>query len=426
MKVKVYPSRLSGSVLIPGSKSHTIRAVTIASLTDGESVIRRPLISLDALSARETYRAFGAVITEESDAWRVLGFGDTPRVPENCVDVGNSGTTMNMALGTASLLREGIAVLTGDAQVRRRPNAPLADALNALGAQVVSTRGTGTPPFVVQGRIRGGFATLEARNSQYVSSLLIHASMAERDTELRVPVLFEKPYVQMTLDWLRKQGIHVEHDDALKYFRVPGGQRYIPFDRAIPGDFSTATFFLAAGALPGNRVTCLGLDMDDTQGDKAVVDYLRAMGARVSVEKHALTLDGDTLEGGEFDLNATPDALPMMAALACHAKGETRLVNVAQARLKETDRIRVMREELSRLGAHVTEREDGLVIRESSLESGTVFSHGDHRVAMALAIAATAAHGPVTIEGMEAAAVTYPEFMTHLAGVGGRVEILDP
>jgi len=425
MKATVHPSRLSGAVLIPGSKSHTIRAVTIASLAQGKSIIRRPLISLDALSARECYRAFGAVISEVSETWEVQGFGGIPRVPDNCVDVGNSGTTMNTALGTAALLREGIAVLTGDEQVRRRPNGPLADALNALGAEVVSTRGTGTPPFVVRGCIRGGTATVEAKNSQYVSSLLIHAPLADEDTELRVPVLFEKPYVRMTLNWLEKQGIRVQHDESLSSFQIPGGQQYQPFDRAIPGDFSTATFFLAAGALPGNRVTCIGLDMADTQGDKAVVEYLRAMGAGITVQNDSITVESKQLEGGEFDLNATPDALPMMAALACFARGETRLVNVDQARLKETDRIRVMREELSRLGAHITEQEDGLIIRESRLRGGRVLSHGDHRVAMALAIAATAAEGPVTVDGMDATAVTYPEFVHHLASIGGRVETVE-
>ncbi|HOQ90297.1 MAG TPA: 3-phosphoshikimate 1-carboxyvinyltransferase, partial [Candidatus Hydrogenedentes bacterium] len=261
---------------------------------------------------------------------------------------------------------------------------------------------------------------------QYVSSLLIHAPLADQPTTLHVPVLFEKPYVAMTLDWLRRQGIQLEHDDALEHFRIPGGQRYQPVNRAIPGDFSTATFFLAAGALPGNRMRCLGLNMNDTQGDKAVVDYLRAMGADITVESDAIITGGVRLEGHEFDLNATPDALPMMAALACHASGETRLVNVAQARLKETDRIQVMREELSRLGADISEREDGLIIRESALRGGTVFSHGDHRVAMALAVAATAAEGPVTIDGMEAVSVTYPEFIDHLTAAGGQVEILEP
>ncbi|HPU96353.1 MAG TPA: 3-phosphoshikimate 1-carboxyvinyltransferase [Candidatus Hydrogenedentes bacterium] len=426
MKVKIYPSRLSGTVRIPGSKSHTIRAVTIASLADGNSEIHHPLVSLDALSARETYRAFGAEIDADDSCWRIRGFGGIPRVPDNCIDVGNSGTTMNMALGTASLLRQGMAVLTGDEQVRRRPNGPLAEALNALGAEVVSTRGTGTPPFAVRGRLRGGHTTIEVKNSQYVSSLLIHAPLADQPTTLHVPVLFEKPYVAMTLDWLRRQGIQLEHDDALEHFRIPGGQRYQPVNRAIPGDFSTATFFLAAGALPGNRMRCLGLNMNDTQGDKAVVDYLRAMGADITVESDAVITGGVRLEGHEFDLNATPDALPMMAALACHASGETRLVNVAQARLKETDRIQVMREELSRLGADISEREDGLIIRESALRGGTVFSHGDHRVAMALAVAATAAEGPVTIDGMEAVSVTYPEFIDHLTAAGGQVEILEP
>jgi 3-phosphoshikimate 1-carboxyvinyltransferase len=415
-------SVLRGTVEVPGSKSHTIRAVAIASLAGGESCIRAPLDSEDGRAAVAAYRALGAEIHAQPDVWRVAGVAGDPRTPQDVIDVANSGTTMNVALGSCALLRAGTAVLTGDGQVRRRPSGPLSASLNDLGATVHSTRDNGCPPFVARGRLRGGETVLEAVSSQYLTSLLINAPLGDGDSHIRVPVLHEQPYAEMTLDWVRRQGVTV-HNDGLREFHVPGAQRYAPFDRRIPGDFSSATFFLAAGALGGNHVACRGLDVNDTQGDRAVVDYLRALGAGVAVEADSIRVQAGNLLGAEIDLNATPDALPMMAVLACFAKGRTRLVNVPQARIKETDRLAAMRQELERLGAKVEELEDGLVIEPSALHGGDVDGHGDHRIIMALAIAATAIAGPTRIHGCEAIAVTFPTFVETLTALGGHVRI---
>ncbi len=419
MKLVVGKSDLRGAVDIPGSKSHTIRAAVIATLATGESRIEQPLESADGRSALEACRALGAPIVEESGVWRVTGLAGAPQVPDNIVDVQNSGTTMRLVMGAASLLKDGVAVLTGDEQVRRRPCGPLAQALTALGARVVSTRGNGCPPVVVEGRLRGGETSIEAVTSQYVSSLLISTPLASGDTVLHVPLLNEKPYVGITLDWVRRQGVRIEHDEDYTEFRIPGGQSYQPVRGRIPGDFSSATFFLAGGALSGNAVMCRGLDMTDTQGDKAVVDYLVQMGADVSVEPDGVRVSAKGLRGCEIDMNATPDALPMMAVLACFAEGETRLVNVPQARLKETDRIAVMRAELSKLGAEIRELPDGLVIGGRPLHAGEVEGHGDHRVVMALAIGAGQVAGETVIHGSEAMAVTYPGFTEALIALGG-------
>lgn len=423
MNLHVAATPLRGSVDIPGSKSHTIRAVAIAALAGGASEIRSPLESADARAAFTAYRAFGAAIAEEPNCWRVRGTGGRPALPDNVIDTGNSGTTMNIALGTAALVRGGLVVLTGDEQVRRRPCGPLAQSLNDLGASVRATRGNPCPPYVVEGPLKGGTTTITAMTSQYVTSLLLNCVLAEADTRIIVPLMHEKPYVTMTLDWLARQGVQVSYSDDYSEFIVPGGQHYAPVNRRIPGDFSSATFFLAAGALPGNDVLCQGLDMADTQGDKAVVDYLKAMGASVTVEGEGIRVRSAGLKGCEIDLNATPDALPMMAALACFAEGTTRLVNVPQARLKETDRITVMRLELEKLGAKVEELEDGLVIHRSTLKAAPVEGHGDHRIVMSLAIAATQIPGATTIHGAEAMNITFPEFVHAVQGLGGNAEL---
>jgi 3-phosphoshikimate 1-carboxyvinyltransferase len=226
----------------------------------------------------------------------------------------------------------------------------------------------------------------------------------------------------MTLDWIRRQGITVEQE-RLEEFRVPGGQRYKPVARRIPADFSSATFFFGAGALGDNEVMLRGLEMNDAQGDRAVGDYVRQMGARVEPGPEGIRVAARGLSGCELDLNATPDALPMMAVLGCFAKGVTRLVNVPQARLKETDRIAVMCTELERLGARVQELSDGLIVEESTLRGAKVDGHGDHRVIMALVIAGCHIPGATVVRGADAMAVTYPGFMDALRSLGGKVAV---
>lgn len=423
MRLEIEGGPLRGALHIPGSKSHTIRAVAIAAMAKGESVIERPLESADGLAAVHAYRALGAEITCEQDCWRVQGLGGQWKAPDRVIDVGNSGTTMLLALGGAALIREGIAVIEGDEQVNRRPCGQLEQALNALGARVESTRNNGCPPYVVRGTLRGGRATVEGITSQYVSALLINCPLAEGDTHLDVPLLNERPYVGMTLQWLKQQGVTVSHAEDYSTFDIPGRQAYQPVHGAIPGDFSSATFFLAAGALGGNDVLCRGLDLNDTQGDKAVVEYLRAMGAKIDVSDEGIRVSGQGLTGCEIDLNATPDALPMMSVVACFAKGTTKLVNVEQARVKETDRIAVMRQELTKMGAKITERPDGLVIEESPLHAATVEGHGDHRVVMSLAIAGSMLQGTTTINGYEAVNITYPGFAEAVQGLGGNAVV---
>jgi 3-phosphoshikimate 1-carboxyvinyltransferase len=419
-------SKLSGAVTIPGSKSHTIRAVAIAALAEGESAIRAPLDSNDTRAAVDAYRALGAEIEVTPEAWQVRGTGGEVRAPENVIDVRNSGVTLRTALGACALLREGMAVLTGDGQIRRRPAGPLAQSLNDLGATVRSTRGTGSAPFVVEGRLHGGKTVIEGTTSQYVTGLLIGIPLGDGDSTVEVVKLNEAPYVEMTLDWLRRQGIAFEHE-GLTRFRVPGGQRYLPVDRAIPADWSSATFFLGAGAIDGNDVTLRGLDVSDTQGDKAIMDYLRRLRANVVTKGDDIRVRGGDIVGFNeaFDLNATPDALPMLAVLGCMAWEGLQIVNVPQARIKETDRIAVMAQELRKMGAEIEELPDGMVVSESELHAAEVEGHGDHRVVMALAVAGCSLPGTTVVHGAEAAAVTFPEFVDCMKALGADIAVVD-
>jgi len=416
-------SRLQGTVAIPGSKSHTIRAVAIASLASGDSTIEGALDSSDTHSAAEAYSTLGATIQSQGTTWRISGTDGNLTAPPDPIDVGNSGTPIRIAMGSCALISEGNVILTGDEQIQRRPAKPLAQSLNDLGAKVEDMNGTGCPPFRVQGRIRGGETSIEAITSQYLSSLLMCTPLADNDTLIRVPLLNEAPYVGITLDWLDRQGIKLDYASDYSEFRIPGGQSYAPVNRRIPADFSSATFFLAAGACLDNAVTCEGLDFSDTQGDKAVVEYLKAMGARVTMNDQTISVQADALRGCELDMNATPDALPMMAVLGCLAQGETRLVKVPQARMKETDRIAVMHQELTKMGADIEELPDGLIIRQSNLKGTEVQGHGDHRVIMSLAVAGTFIEGTTTVKGADAMSITYPDFAAHIQSIGGNVKM---
>ena len=419
MKYIVRPSGLGGAVDIPGSKSHTIRALVFGLLGDGGSVIERPLVSSDTRSCLDMVRSFGARIDESDGAWRVEGTCGRPAVPENVIDVGNSGTSLYIGLGIASLV-DGTTVFTGDSQIRSRPAGGLINSINQLGGTAFSTRGNDLPPVVVRGKIPGGATEISAVTSQYLTSLLIAAPLAERDTRITVPLLNEKPYVTMTLGWLDRLGIRYANHNY-ETFDIPGRQRYPAFKERIAADFSSATFFLTAAAVTGSTVTLRGLDRSDTQGDREVVTILKEMGAAIEIGTHEITVRGGALRGGTFDLNAMPDALPALSVAACFAEGETRLVNVPQARLKETDRIAVMRAELEKMGADIRELPDGLVIRKSALRGGAVTGHHDHRVVMALAVAGLAAGGETVIGTAEAVSVTFPDFRALMLSIGADI-----
>lgn len=417
-------SRLQGVVSIPASKSHTIRAVAIASLAKGESVIRNPLWSGDTEAAVLCYRAFGARIdTTDDKAWKVTGLGGRITPPAETIDVLNSGTTLRIAMGSAALAEPGeTTTLTGDEQIQSRPIAPLMQSLEDLGARCVSVKNNGKAPVRVSGQLRGGRTSIAAFTSQYLSSLLLCTPLAQADTDIEVTLLNEPGYVQMTLDWLDKQGIQYECD-GLRRFHLRGGQSYKAYDLPVPADFSSATFFLCAAALFGDGVTLKGLDFSDSQPDKAVVDYLRAMDAEITTGPAGITVKASSLKGVTIDMNATPDALPAMAVTAAFAEGTTRLVNAPQARSKETDRIKCMAEELTKMGAKVEELPDGLVVHHSRLKAAHLDGRGDHRIVMALSLAAMGLDEPCTIGTAEAIKVTFPEFVGLMNALGGNMEI---
>lgn len=408
--ITISPSRPRGIVEVPASKSQTIRALLIAAFARGVSVIRHPLISSDTLSAVRAVEAMGAAVTfSDDDSIATVDSSGMQPDATITIDAGNSGTTTYLLLPMAASL--GVPVtITGDEQLRKRPVGPLKEALKELGAEISDSNGY--PPITVKGPLKGGNTSIECRTSQYLSGLLLASPLAEGETVIDCPLLYEKPYVSLTLGWLDKQGIDYNITDDYMHSHVSGRQHYKPFDEYINGDYSSASFFFAMAAMAGTEITVKGLDRNDPQGDRKILTILEKMGCSITWHGNEVTVKGSgKLKGGEFDLNEIPDTLPILAVTAAAAEGITVLGNVPQARIKETDRIAAMRENLAALGVDAEETEDSLIIHgKGKIPGGAGKGFGDHRIIMALASASCAAANDITIDDESAVSVTFPSF----------------
>jgi 3-phosphoshikimate 1-carboxyvinyltransferase len=424
VKFIVSPSKLKGTITIPGSKSNTTRAVFIGTLAEGESVIRNPLPSADCYSTVDVCRGFGALITTERE-WVVHGVGSRPLVPSDVLYMGNSGTTYYIATALATLIN-GFTIITGDPQIRRRPAGPLISALNDLGGFVFSTRGGGVAPLVARGILRGGKTHLPGVNSQWLSPLLIICPLAHEETIVNVENLQERPYIDLTMGWLTRQKVEFSNDHYKRFF-IKGGQSYHPFHETIPSDWESATFPLVAAAITDSEVTLMGLDTEDYQGDKAIVTILKDMGAEVTVvrkgEGGVTVKGGKELHGIEIDCKDIPDAPPILAVLAAKAKGKTVLRNLAASRLKETDRPQSIYEELRKMGARIGIDKDSLTIYQSDLKGTKIDGHTDHRIVMATAVAALAAKDKTEISDAEYYKISFPNFYELMTSIGAKMEL---
>jgi len=342
----------------------------------------------------------------------------------------------------AAALADGTTVLTGDGSLRSRPQGPLLDALGDLGVRAESTRANGLAPLVVTGPLAGGGVAIPGDvSSQYVTSLLMAGAVTDEGVEVDLTTpLKSAPYVDITLELLADFGVETTPIDGAgdpldgaagaAGFAVPGGQTYAPSDGtyAVPGDFSSISYLLGAGAVaaaPGESLRIEGA-RPSAQGDAAIVEIVERMGAPVDWDRDAgeIAVERAALSGVTVDVGDTPDLLPTIAALGAVADGETRIENCEHVRYKETDRVSAMAEELEAMGAETTEERDVLTVHggESDLRGATVDGRGDHRLVMALSIAALAAEGTTTVRGAEHVDVSFPDFFGAMADLGMDVE----
>lgn len=422
MHFLVDKSVLSGEIAVTPSKSHTMRAILLAALAQGKSRVRRPLPSPDAAAMIKACRALGAEISEGAEKLEITGTGGNLHIPDDVIDVGNSGQVLRFGAAMAARL-PAYTVFTGDASVRKiRPMQPLLDALAGLGAFAVSTKGDGRAPIVVRGPVAAGSARMDGADSQPVSAMLMLAAGLSGETVLEVDRPGEKPWIDLTLYWLDRLGVEYENRDYA-YYRVKGLGVWPGFDYTVPGDWSSAAFPLAAALVTGSEVTLRDMDIKDPQGDKAVLGMFRRMGADIAVDEAARTVSvrgGARLRGVELDVNEAIDALPVLTAVACFADSPTTIRGAAIARQKESDRIAAISAELGKMGAKISEFADGLTVHPAALHGAVTESRHDHRIAMSLAVAGLACGG-VTVNGTECVAKSFPGFASVMRGLGARI-----
>jgi len=421
MRLVVRPSEASGTIAASPSKSYSHRALVLGLLADGRSQLKDVLLGGDTLATLRAVEMLGARV--EVKGSNVTIDGGKLVCPEDVIDADNSGTTIRIIAGVASLL-PCATVLTGDASVRKRPMQPLIDALNELGVQCFSTRGNGLAPLVVKGPNRGQRCSIKGDvSSQFISSLLISSALKEAETSISLSTpLRSRPYVEITMGMMRVFDAQVEMTKS--GFTVPGRQRYVPQAYRVPGDYSSAAFPLVAGALTAG-VAVTGLDPEDKQGDKAIVDILQEFGAEVRRGSTSIRASLGELRGATVDLADAPDLFPIVAVLGSQAKGTTEIINAEHVRLKESDRIRSTTDFLRVMGAEVRETKDGCVIKgPCSLKGGVVDSLDDHRILMAAAVAGMVAKGTTSITHGECFKISYPRFLEDMGSLGADLELM--
>jgi 3-phosphoshikimate 1-carboxyvinyltransferase len=444
MKVAISKSTVKGTVKVPSSKSMTIRALMCAALSRGTSEVVHPLVSEDTNAAAGVLGKIGVGIQKEPDLWRVKG-GSLHASKEE-LHCGESATTMRFMMAICSLI-PGTHKLVGGPSLTQRPVKSLVEALRKLGVKSTMS-GKMTPPVTIEGGTLQGSRTDIAGNvsSQFISALLLIAPFAEKEMSITLNTpMTSTPYVLMTIWCLKQFGIKIRHE-ANKF--VVRRQRYVPTRIEIDGDWSSASYFLALGALSGEGIMVENLSTATLQGDRVILDYLRRMGAGVRVAGNTVTVSEGKLKGIQADLTDCIDLLPTIAVLAALAGGKSELSGIGRARIKESNRVVAVMEGLQKLGVNVTEDNDRLTIiglktpvkiEETKVEQPgqekigdveeetgekepvVINSYGDHRLAMAFSIFG-AAEGNIIIDGAECVAKTYPDFWEAFVNVGGAME----
>jgi len=418
-------SSLNGTIEAPPSKAYTHRAFIAATLSEGHSHIERPLICDDTLATIDACRLIGAELSQPTkEGYQVLGRAK-PLTPWDVINCRDSASTMRF-LTPVCALTDGISVLTGGESLRRRPMEPILKALRQLGVQCYSVRGNGLAPLIIfGGGIKGGKASIRGDvSSQFISGLLLASPMAENDTKIVLSTPLEsKPYVEITLDVLRKHGIVVEVQPDHDGFQVPCGQRFVPFDHHIEGDYSSAAFLMAIAATTDSRLKIMNLGRDTLQGDRAIINLLKKMGVKVEVGLDFIKVQGNkSLQAIDIDMKDNPDLVPVCTFLAFFARGRSLIRGVKRLRFKESDRVLALSRELTKLGAKIRAVDDILEVEGGiRLHAAELDSHGDHRIAMACVVAALRAKGTSVVRGVECINKSYPDFVRDIASIGGEI-----
>jgi 3-phosphoshikimate 1-carboxyvinyltransferase len=424
VKMRITPSSIEGEVTAPPSKSYTHRAVIAASLAAGESLIENPLLSDDTLYTINACRSLGADIKLEGNL-KIKGTGGKIKASKERIFAGNSGSTIRMIAPLAALSSTKV-ILDGDSRLRQRPVGDLLSVLKSLGARARSLENNGCPPVEIQGgKLNGGEVTISGQiSSQHISALLMIAPYIESGLKIKTTNLHSRPYIDITLDVMKAFGVEVLNHNY-REFQIKGSQGYKARRYKIEGDYSSAAYLLASGAIGGRPVTVKNLKTNSVQGDKYLLNILSQMGCYVKYQKEVVTVSRRSQpKGVAVDMGDYPDLVPTVAVIAAYAKGKTEMTNISHLKFKESDRLSDTAKELAKIGIKVDVTDDTIIIHGGQPRGTEVEAHNDHRLAMSLAIAALSARGSSIISGAETVSKSYPGFFNDLTSLGAKIEEL--
>ena len=419
MKCEIKTSKITGKIICPPNKSYTHRAIFLAALSDGKSIVKNILNSSDIKATISACNEFGVEVHDDKDIITIKNtIGST--VQGSMIDAQNSGTTIRIAIAIAAL-SGGNTMLTGDESLKKRPMQPILDSLQTLG--VSSESDGGLPPITIKGKIKGNQVNIDGKiSSQFISALLIVAPRLENGLIINIQgELVSKPYIDLTIAIMKEFGVVVNSEIPYKKYVVKH-QIYKPTTFTVPSDFSNLALLLASNVLLGD-----GLEIEISlgnlpQGDEAIIDILEELGVNVTLNGNIITTKSpEMLTGGRFDLSDTPDLLPALAILSLKSSKPIEIFNVKHARYKETDRIAIISRELKKIGIIVEEHEDGMKLTPNeNLSSGELNSENDHRLFMAFSIAAMYI-GDCTVTDPASVQISYPNFISDMKNVGAQI-----
>ncbi len=413
MKKKIWPSAVKGHLQAPPSKSAAQRAIAIASLARGDSLIINPGHCDDVLAAINVGRAMGAQIKRSDDNLYIKGRINDPKNTWHC---GESGLSIRMFSGLAATMPIEVS-LTGEGSLLKRPMSTVEESLSALDIKCSTNKGC--LPIHVKGPIPGGKASIDGSlSSQVLTGILIASIFAENDLELAVRNLQSKPYIDLTIKIMQSFGVEVSHEHYQRFY-VRKGQVYQGCQFKTEGDWSGASFPLVAGAVRG-RVTVNNLELASAQADRKITDALQKAGALLEYHPEGLTVSHKKLTAFSFDATHCPDLFPPLVALAAYCDGESTIQGCNRLKGKESDRAETLTNTFNNLGIYVRVNDNTMHVRGGQVQPATIHSRGDHRIAMAAAIAALGGNGPVEIEQAEAVNKSYPDFFKHIASISSR------
>lgn len=417
-KIKIRPTRLQGNVKLPPSKSYSHRAIIAAGLADGKSEIFNISYSEDVKATINAMRLMGAKIKEHSDKLEISGVNAVDDKKRR-IDCSESGSTLRFIM-PISLFQNGETIFTGSDSLKTRPIDSYLEIMDKQG--ICYKRKEKKLPIAVKGKLTAGTFIIDGNiSSQFITGLLFVLPLLDGNSKIVVKTELESTkYVDMTIEALKRFEINIENNNY-KEFYVGGNQKYRACDYEIEGDLSQAAFWLAAGVL-GGKVAIECFNLDTLQGDKIIVDIIHKMGGNIIEKGSTLHAIESKLNGVTIDASECPDLVPILAVLGALSSGITKIINAKRLRFKESDRLKAISTELNKIGADIKENIDGLIIiGKEKLKGGEVNTWGDHRIAMALAIASIKCETPVTINNPNVVKKSYPIFFNDFKKLGGVI-----